>query len=105
MVKMDRLCFNGTTPARPAPGPPSTHPDTHQSAGTFSDSDKLDLVLAAIEHSRVIMEAWFGSLVAEISFLRDNHRKLADKVVESEKSIAALQPITTDHQTANTTHA
>lgn len=64
-----------------------------------SISDKLDQVLAAIDLSRVSMEERLGTLTTDISLIRDDHRKLADRVVEGEKIVADLQPTVKAQQT------
>lgn len=65
----------------------------------LSISDKLDRVLAAIELSRVSMEERLGTLTTDISLIRDNHRKLANRVNEGGKLIADLQPTVKQQQT------
>lgn len=80
---------------QPSPVPetaPATLPQTQAVAaqpGTQSDpiiTAKLDQVLAAIELSRVSMEERLGSITTDISLLRDDQRKLADRVKEGECS-------------------
>lgn len=63
-------------------------------------STKLDKVLVAIEHSRVTMETKFGKLASDLNILRDDHRKLADKVKHGEKTLQSIEPQVQLHQSA-----
>ncbi|KAJ1138839.1 hypothetical protein NDU88_005220 [Pleurodeles waltl] len=46
------------------------------------------------------METRLESLATELSFLRDNHHKLKEKVSVGEKTLATLQLLAADNQTA-----
>ncbi|KAJ1182141.1 hypothetical protein NDU88_007336 [Pleurodeles waltl] len=79
---------------------PNAIPDTRLESTTPSapQPDKLDLVLEAIEHPSVSMEARLSAMTNDISFLRDDHHKLTNKVVEGEKQMTTLQSIVKDNQ-------
>ncbi|KAJ1202770.1 hypothetical protein NDU88_006566 [Pleurodeles waltl] len=66
----------------------------------LSTSDNLDKVLATFEHSRASLENKLGSLVTEMSFLHNDHHKLAENVLYGEKTLATLQPLANDNQGA-----
>lgn len=65
----------------------------------LSISEKLDRVLVAIELSRASMEELLGTLTTDISFIKNDHRKLADRVNEGGKIMADLQPKVKEQQT------
>ncbi|KAJ1213688.1 hypothetical protein NDU88_001320 [Pleurodeles waltl] len=54
--------------------------------------DKMDLILQEIRESRAAMETQLGTLAADISIIRDEHHKLADRVHTTEKTLATLEP-------------
>lgn len=76
-------------PGALAGGKPQRNATTASTELTLSE--KIDKLLAAIEHSRVSMEERLGNITTDISLLRDDHRKLADKVSDWEKIIATMQ--------------
>ena len=61
--------------------------------------DKLDRILAAIESSRISMESKISSVAHDVNILRDDHRKLTEKVKQTEQSISILRPEVTDNTT------
>ena len=61
--------------------------------------DKLDRILAAIESSRISMETKISSIAHDVNILRDDHRKLTEKVKQTEQSITTLKPQVTDNTT------
>lgn len=90
------------------PAPPGTTQDTTAGAKSLpkdamtpqelSLSEKMDKVLAAIEHSRVSIEERLGSITTDITLIRDDHRKLAEKVSEGEKALISMQPAVKTHK-------
>ena len=54
--------------------------------------DKLDQILAAIATSREVLEQQIAGVSSSLSLLRDDHKKLADKVQHHEKEIAQIHP-------------
>ena len=62
------------------------------------ESDKLDKILAAIYHTRECLETKTDSVAVGLNRLRDDHRKLADRVTHSEKGIMVLKPVVVDVQ-------
>ena len=54
--------------------------------------DKLDIILAAIEKSRVYMESTISSLPQDFNVLRDKHGKLRDRVKNTEQALTDLEP-------------
>ena len=69
--------------------------------GPFADqgSDKLDKILAAIEHTHESLVSKIDSVAVGLNLLRDDHRKLADRVSHSEKDIVELKLTVTGVQT------
>ena len=61
--------------------------------------DKLDKILAAIESSRISMETKISSIAHDVNILREDHRKLTDRVKQTEQSITTLRPQVTDSTT------
>ena len=55
---------------------------------------KLDIVLAAIEKSRVSMESKISSLAHDFNIMLEEHRKLKDRVKNTENLLAELKPMT-----------
>ncbi|KAJ1124638.1 hypothetical protein NDU88_003087 [Pleurodeles waltl] len=87
----------------PAAGPPSPTVPEMPMPGASTDSsmsDKLDHILAAIEHSRRLMEAWFGLLISELSFLRNNITNLLTNSRTKKRLFLLYNPKVTDHNTA-----
>ncbi|KAJ1154305.1 hypothetical protein NDU88_007058 [Pleurodeles waltl] len=54
--------------------------------------DKLDVILKDIRVSRLAIEQRLGSITTELSILKDDHRKLVDRVKRRESDVAALVP-------------
>ncbi|KAJ1139611.1 hypothetical protein NDU88_005979 [Pleurodeles waltl] len=79
--------------APPLDGSPEAHslemvPPTDQT----TSMDKLRLILQEIGESRTAMETQLGTLSADISIIRDEHRQLADRVHTTEKTLDTLEP-------------
>ena len=68
--------------------------DTESSSANQTQSldSKLDAVLAAIEQSRSSLEQKIDTVAADLSLLHADHRKLTDRVQETERTLSQLQP-------------
>ncbi|KAJ1148583.1 hypothetical protein NDU88_001411 [Pleurodeles waltl] len=53
---------------------------------------KLDVILKEIQESRLAIEQRLGSITTELGTLKDDHRKLVDRVKRTETDITALVP-------------
>ena len=62
-------------------------------------ADKLDRILAAVEHTRENLEAKIDMVTVNLSLLRDDHKKLASRVSTTEQSLWDLQPKVKETQT------
>ena len=90
----------GRTSTRTTTGPP--RPLTEETKGQCSTNettdpldekeDKLDQILAAIAMSREALEQQIAGVSSGLSLLRDDHKKLAEKVHQHGKEIAIIHP-------------
>ena len=60
--------------------------------------DKLDRILDAIEHTREQVETKIGEVLVGLGLLHEDHKKLAERVTQSEYTLRDLQPKTTGTQ-------
>ena len=67
--------------------------DTHEQKPIDS---KLDQILSAISSTRDSLESRIDGVAEGLNLLRDDHRKLKEKVVQSEKPLDAMQPMLSD---------
>ncbi|KAJ1165275.1 hypothetical protein NDU88_005703 [Pleurodeles waltl] len=67
--------------------------------GSAPPQDKLDLIFQVIHESRLAIEQKMGALTTDISFLKNEHRKLVDKVKTNETKLAILEPTIEVHAT------
>ena len=77
--------------------PIGAHPlsdSSHASGDTGppGGSDKLDMILNAIERARERLESKIDEVTVGLTLLRDDHKKLADRVAQTERSIREVQP-------------
>ncbi|KAJ1157887.1 hypothetical protein NDU88_010584 [Pleurodeles waltl] len=83
-------------PLCPATGHPLTVPETPLPDNPQNNlqplDDKLNKVFATIKSSCLSMESTVGTLMTKHGFLRDDHCKLSDRMVEGEKEMVVLQP-------------
>ena len=59
-------------------------------------TDKLDQILAAITVTRERLESKIDGVTEGLNLLRDDHRKLKERVAQSEKTLSHLQPSVTE---------
>ena len=64
-----------------------------------STEDKLDIVLAATERSSVSMQSKISSFAQDFNILQDDHRKLPDRVKDTEQALINIQPSITVNTT------
>ena len=60
--------------------------------------DKLDRILAAVEHTRECLESKIDTVAANLSLLRDDHKKLSERVTATERSLSEFQPTSKELQ-------
>ena len=80
----------------------SSAPSTSESGGTeppSKEEDKRDNILNAIEHTRERLETKTDEVTVDLSILRDDHKKLAERVTRNESAVGGLQPTVKDTQT------
>ncbi|KAJ1159119.1 hypothetical protein NDU88_011789 [Pleurodeles waltl] len=61
--------------------------------------DKLDLILQQIVESRLAIEQQMGAPITDVSFLKDEHCKLAGRVKTNETTLAVLECTNEVHAT------
>ncbi|KAJ1148651.1 hypothetical protein NDU88_001479 [Pleurodeles waltl] len=62
--------------------------------------DKLDVILQEIRESQLAIEQRLGSITMELSILKDDQKKLADRMKQTETSGAGILPYHKEHKTA-----
>ncbi|KAJ1203287.1 hypothetical protein NDU88_007075 [Pleurodeles waltl] len=75
------------------PGPKNTSPEDQSGDPTLQD------VLRAITASRVALEGKIYALVTDLTVLRDDHRRLAEKVATTDRQLKELLPEVNDTTT------
>ena len=94
-IKMGRTGTRTLTPTTKPTVRISGHDGTKDGGEANSQGpaeDKLDKILQAIDHTRERLETKIDAVTVGLSLLRDDHRKLTDRVTLNERAIGELQP-------------
>ncbi|KAJ1172050.1 hypothetical protein NDU88_003902 [Pleurodeles waltl] len=62
--------------------------------------DKLNVILQEIRESRVMIEQRLGSTTIELSILKDDQKKITDRLKQTETYVASILPDPKEHKTA-----
>ncbi|KAJ1201896.1 hypothetical protein NDU88_005700 [Pleurodeles waltl] len=63
-------------------------------------ADKLDIILQEIRDSRQAGEKKLGSITIELNILKDNQKKLSDRLKQAESNVAEILPTHNENKNA-----
>ncbi|KAJ1176253.1 hypothetical protein NDU88_001535 [Pleurodeles waltl] len=91
----------GRTKGRHADGTDvPTSGDPEPATTTDAPKDKLDVILQEIWVSRLATEQRLGTITMELSILKDDQKKLTDRMKQTETSVASIPLDHKEHKTA-----
>ncbi|KAJ1165689.1 hypothetical protein NDU88_006106 [Pleurodeles waltl] len=69
-----------------------TPEDPVQTTPPGDQTDKLDIILQEIRDSRQAIEKKLGSIMIELNILKDDQKKLSDRMKQTESNVAEILP-------------
>ncbi|KAJ1166009.1 hypothetical protein NDU88_006421 [Pleurodeles waltl] len=76
-------------------------PDDPMQATTPGDqADKLDIILQEIRDSRQAIEKKLGSITIKLKILKDDQKKLSDRLKQAESNVAEILPTHNENKNA-----
>ena len=90
LVRMGKAKPKLAVESDPSNTPQSPGTDMLTSAATISSEDKLDKILTAVKHTRESLVSKIDTVAVNLNLLRDDHKKMSERVVAMERSIREL---------------